>query len=185
MKAKVFTHLLDGGRKVAGADGLQAEIDTIQEAMNVHRRELAETPTRRAELLLGDNPDEELDQLEMVERALYRRLERGTMQITALEARLVEMRFAQIQPRIDFHQDQLRAASEQVEVAVQAAMKANAAAANAFADAVAELGQNDANRLMPLVGFAGVLSDEGLEIWRWKLNEQNERIAHQHSTARP
>jgi hypothetical protein len=65
---------------------------------------------------------------------------------------MVEMRFAQIQPRIDFHRDQLRAASEQVEVAVQAAMTANATAANAFADAVAELGQNDTNRLMPLVG---------------------------------
>jgi exonuclease VII large subunit len=147
--------------------------------MNADRRELAETPTRRAELLLGDNPDEELDQLEIVERALYRRLERGTMQIAALEARLAEMRFAQIQPRIDFHRDQLRAASEQVEQAVHAAMRANAVAFAAFEAVVQELGRDNANQLMPLVHFAGGLNEPSLEIWRQQLADQHERIARQ------
>jgi hypothetical protein len=176
MKAEVLQHLLNGGGRSAGLSGLQAEIDTIHEAMNGHRRELAAMPAHRAELLLTDDPDAELDRLELAERAAYRRLERGTMQIAAIEQRLAEMRFAQIQPRIDFHRDQLRAASAQVELAVRAAMQANAVAFAAFEEAAQELGRDTANMLMPLVHYAGLLDDRCLEIWRQQLSDQNRRI---------
>jgi hypothetical protein len=152
--------------------------------MNGHRRELAAMPVRRAELLLSDDPDAELDLLELAERAAYRRLERVMMQVSALEDRLTEMRNAAIQPRIDYHRDQLRAASEQVELAVQAAMQANETAFAAFETAAQELGRENANRLMPLVHFAGMLDERCLEIWRQQLGDQHQRINRQHGRAR-
>jgi hypothetical protein len=183
MKARVLQHLLNGGGGSAGLSGLQAEINTIQEVMDGHRRELAVMPARRAELLLSDDPDAELDRLELAERAAYRRLERGTMQIDALEERMGEMRRAAIRPLIDRHRAALMAVSEKVEAAVLAAMAANAEAATAFADAVAELGQDDANRLVPVVHFAGFLNNDGVQFWREQLNAQNERIAREHGRA--
>jgi hypothetical protein len=179
MKAGVLQHLLNGGGRSAGLSGLQAEIDTIQEAMNGQRRELAAMPERRAELLLSDDPDAELDRLELAERAAYRKLERGTMQVAALEERMAEMQFAAIRPRIDFHRDALRAASEQVEAAVKSAMAANETAFAAFEAAARELGRENANRLMPLVHFAGMLDERCLEIWRQQLGGQNQRIERQ------
>jgi hypothetical protein len=86
------------------------------------------------------------------------------------------MRCAAIRPLIDRHRAALLAASEKVEATIRAAMAANAEAESVFADAVAELGRDDANRLLPVVGFYGFLNDQGLEIWKWKLAEQNERI---------
>jgi hypothetical protein len=183
MLAKKFASLLNGGAAVAGIDGLIAEIETLSDQMNAYRRELGAMPARRAELILTDDPDAALDALEMRERELYRKLEKGDLQTAGIEARLTEIRRAAIKPLIDRHRSALMAVSGKVEAAVLAAMAANAEAASAFADAVAELGQDDANRLMPIVGFAGFLNDEGLEIWRWKLNEQNERIARQHGGA--
>jgi hypothetical protein len=171
--------LADGIDAQAGISGLQGEVDAINQAMAAHRRELAEMPRHRAELLLTDDADEALDRLELAERSVYRKLEKLTMQAAALEERMVEMRFAQIQPRIDFHRDQLRAASEQVEQAVKAAMRANAVAFAAFEAVVEELGRHNANHLMPLVHFAGGLNEPSLEIWRQQLSDQHERIARQ------
>jgi hypothetical protein len=130
-----------------------------------------------------DDADEALDRLELAERSAYRKLEKLTLQAAALEERMNEMQFAQIQPRIDFHRDQLRAASEQVEAAVGAAMAANEAAFAAFDAAAQELGRDAANRLMPMVHFAGMLNEPCLEIWRWQLNDQNERIAREQGRA--
>jgi hypothetical protein len=62
-------------------------------------------------------------------------------------------------------------------------MKANAAAAAAFEAAAKELGGDNANKLLPLVHFGGVLNDECLEIWRWQLNDQNQRIARERGRA--
>jgi hypothetical protein len=183
MKARALQHRLNRGS--GGLDDLQAEIDTIKTAVDGHRRELAEMPARRAELLLADDADAALDAMELRERELYRRLERGTMQITALAERMDEMRRAAIGPLIDRHRAALLAVSEKVEATIQAAMAANAEAESVFAAAVAELGPNDANLLMPVVGFHGFLSDQGLQIWRYKLDEQNQRIHRQHGGARP
>lgn len=184
MKARTLEHLLNGGGEEAGLSGLQAEIDGLHEVMAGHRSELNAMPAQREKLMLGDDPDPALDQMEMRERALYRHLEKGALQIAAIEQQLTDMRNAAIQPTIDRHRDALRAASTEVEATVQAAMKANAAAVATFEAAAQELGRDNANKLLPIVHFGGFLSDEGLEIWRWKLNEQNERIAREQSRAR-
>jgi hypothetical protein len=176
MLQRKLSHLLNGGGKAAGIDGLQAEIYALREAMGVHQRELGEMPSQRAALLQTDEPDAALDKLELRERALYRHLEKGAMQIAAIEARLTEMRFAEIQPRIDHHRAALKAASERVEAAISAALEANEAAFAAFEDAVSELGRNDANRLMPVVHFASFLNAQGLQLWREQLHGQHERI---------
>jgi hypothetical protein len=185
MLQRKLTHLLNGGGKVAGVDGLQGELYTLREAMGVHQRELAEMPSQRLALLQTDEPDEALDRLELRERALYRHLEKGALQIAAIETRLAEMRFAQIQPRIDHHRAALKAASERVEEAISAALVANEAAFAAFEDAVNELGRDDANRLMPVVHFASFLNADGLQLWREQLHGQHERIARQHGRATP
>ena len=182
MKAKIFQHLLNGGGKEAGISGLQSEIDTIQTAMADHRRTLATFPERRAALLLGDNPDDELDQLELAERAAYRRLERGTMQIGALETRIGEMRRAAIKPLIDRHRAALMAAAQKVESSLRLALQANAEAANAYAEAVEEIGENETHMLLPIVEYAGMLDERCLEAWHWRLNDQNERIDRQHGS---
>jgi hypothetical protein len=183
MKAKTLEHLLNGGGKQAGLSGLQDEIDILQEAMAGHRRELNTMPAHREKLMLGDDPDAALDQMEMRERALYRHLEKGALQIAAIEQRITDLRNAAIQPTIDRHRQALTAASTEVEVTVQAAMKANAAAVAAFEAAARELGRDNANKLLPLVHFGGVLNEECLEIWRWQLDDQKQRIAREQSRA--
>jgi hypothetical protein len=183
MKAKALEHLLNGGGKHVGLSGLQDEIDALQEAMAGHRRELNAMPAHREKLMLGDDPDAALDQMEMRERALYRHLEKGALQIASIEQRITDLRNAAIQPMIDRHRQALTAASTEVEVTVQAAMKANAAAAAAFEAAAQELGRDNANKLLPLVHFGGVLNDECLEIWRWQLNDQHQRIARERGRA--
>jgi hypothetical protein len=184
MKAKALEHLLNGGGKQAGLSGLQDEIDILQDAMAGHRRELNAMPEHREKLMLSDDPDTALDQMEMRERALYRHLEKGALQITAIEQRITNLRDAAIQPTIDRHRQALTAASSEVEVTVQAAMKANAAAVATFEAAAQELGRDNANKLLPLVHFGGILNDECLEIWRWQLNDQNQRITREQGRAR-
>jgi hypothetical protein len=183
MKAKTLEHLMNGGGKQVGLSGLQDEINALQEAMAGHRRELNAMPAHREKLLLGDDPDAALDQMEMRERALYRHLEKGALQIAAIEQRITDLRNAAIQPTIDRHRQALTAASTEVEATVQAAMKANAAAVATFEAAAQELGRDNANKLLPLVHFGGVLNDECLEIWRWQLDDQNQRIAREQSRA--
>jgi hypothetical protein len=179
MSQRKLTHLVNGAGKAAGLDDLQAEITILHEAMGAHQRELAAMPARREELLLTDDADEALDELEMRERALYRKLEKGALQVAAIEERLAEMRNAAIRPKIDRHRSALMAASEKVEAAVLAAIAANEAAFTAFEDAASELGRDNANRLMPQVHFASFLNNEGLELWRSQLNDQRQRIDRQ------
>jgi hypothetical protein len=62
-------------------------------------------------------------------------------------------------------------------------MKANAAAVAAFEAAAQELGRDNANKLLPLVHFGGVLNDECLEIWRWQLDDRKQRIAREQGRA--
>src|SRR5258705_13826584 len=167
------THLRNGGAKAAGPDGLQAEIDALNVAMGAQKRELNAMPARREQLLLSDDADAELDKMELRERALYRHLEKGALQGAALQNRLAELQNAAIQPRIDYHRATLKVASERVEAAISAALEANKAAFAAFEDAVAEIGRDSANRLMPMVHYASFLNSDGLQLWREQLGTLN------------
>jgi hypothetical protein len=41
-----------------------------------------------------------------------------------------------------------------------------------FEAAAQELGRDNANKVLPIVHFGGFLNVEGLQIWRWQLNER-------------
>ena len=180
MLQKKLATLLNGGGAKVGLAGLLAEVHALREVMGGYQRELAEMPGQRAMLLATDEPDEQLDRLELRERALHRLLEKHALQVEALDDRIAEMRFAAIGPRIDFHRAELRAASERVESAINAALAANEAAFVAFEAASRELGANDANRLCPQVHYASFLNADGLKIWHQQLAGQVERIDRQH-----
>jgi hypothetical protein len=64
-------------------------------------------------------------------------------------------------------------------------MQANAVAFAAFEAAAHELGRDNANRLLPMVHFAGMVNADGVQLWQEQLQGQNARIARHDSRARP
>jgi hypothetical protein len=174
LSSKKLKLLLNGG---GTAVSVEAEITALTHEMDGYRRELGEMPLRRAELIMSDDSNLQVDKMEARERQLYRDLEKADLQLAALHTKLDGHRNIGRGSRIKHHRAALIAAASNVEKAIEAAIVANAAAFEAFDAASRELGSDNANRLMPMVHFAGLVTSECLDIWRSQLETQTERVS--------
>jgi hypothetical protein len=180
LSSKRLQSLLNGGATVLGAEGLEVEIDALVAEMGGHRRELGEMPSRRAQLILSDDHRAAIDKLEARERDLYRELEKGQLQLSALQSKLAERRYAEIQPRIDHYLSLVAEAQAKADASLIAALEATSAAFAVFESARHELGPNDANRLLPNpIHFAGILNEQCIAAWREHTDRENQRSARQ------
>jgi hypothetical protein len=177
MLAKAFENLMNGGAAVAGVDGLEAAILSIQGEQQECRRELSMLPTKRADAILADNSDATLDKLERRENLLYRSMEKGDLQIAELRTVLDQHRSIGHESRVQHHQSAVAAAVSNLEMAIVGAVQANGEMIAALEHAKRELGADAVNRLLPHAHFAGLLNDQCLEAWRSNLQNQKERVA--------
>jgi hypothetical protein len=177
MLAKKFQHLINGGGKQAGVDGLRAEIKALETERASHAAELNDIPDRRSELLLADDHNEAVNKLEDREKELFRLIDRIDLQASALRERLPQQQGIKYRDLVEHHRSALALATAAFEEAMIAAVAANEAMAAARQAGVDDLGFDSANNFLPLVHFAGLIDNRCLEAWRSRQKDQSERAA--------
>lgn len=158
--------LLNGGGAAAGPEGIAEAIRSIEAEMAEHRRELTVIPTKRADAALADDGPKVIAALKAREDELYAALEVCEIQINKLRQKLQEQTDLRRRGRIEYHREQTRAVFQKLDAALKAAVAANVEVTQIFDAAARELGGNDAQRLIPILYYGGMVNPEGYEIWR-------------------
>jgi hypothetical protein len=166
--AKKLQSLLNGGASTAGVEGLGAAIATLESAMALHRRELADIPGKCVEAALADDAVAATRALRSREEELYAALEVLTIQVGKLREKLAEQINIRRRHRIEHHRREAREKFEALALALRVACVANEAATAAFEAACGELGVADATALVSRADYLppGAVVSEMVEHWQ-------------------